>query len=71
MEHVDCFREGFGVEIASRPIGSDKITGPIDNALVKLGMLEYYRSEEVNGDLAERLVSWKEVGAVKIAEDPV
>jgi hypothetical protein len=34
-------------------------------------VFEDYRAKEVYADLAQRLVSRKQVGAVEVAEDPV
>jgi hypothetical protein len=34
-------------------------------------VFEDYRAEEVYADFAERLVARKQVGAIKVAEDPV
>lgn len=71
MEHVDGFRERFGVQVAPRSVGSDELASTIDNAFVELGVFEDYGAEEDDRDFSKGLVSWEQVGAVEVAEDPV
>src|SRR5690242_5790809 len=71
VEHVDCSGEDFAVEVVARPVSSNKITSTVDNAFVEFGVVKDDGSEEVDEYFAERLVSWKEVGAVEVAEDPI
>lgn len=71
MEHVDRLGEEFAVEVATGTFGRDEIAGAIDDAAVELSVVEDGGAEEVDGDLAQRLVTGQQVGAVEVAEDPI
>lgn len=71
VEHIDCLGECFAVKVAACPISGHQIAGTIDNARVQFGVFKDDGTKEAYTYFAERFVSWKQVGAVEVAEDPV
>ena len=59
IEHLHRLFEHSAVQVSASTISIDQIAGAVDDAWVKLGVLEDDGAEEADGDVTQRLVAWE------------